>query len=152
VFVWKTPKPENEERASRYACRSAKKRKLLDDITNCVERKENINPDIEVIQTSTDLEDLSVGYCTEIQCENDSISTNDVSNLNNDEIEPVKFMSVPTQTLDQQGFTIEDFRNDPQGVHYYTGLEDISKFYFVLQTLGPAAYCLTYIYFLLHTV
>jgi hypothetical protein len=48
LFAWKTPKPENEEHASRYASRTAEKRKLLDDITSCVERKENINLDIEV--------------------------------------------------------------------------------------------------------
>ena len=31
-------------------------------------------------------------------------------------------------------------------MHFYTGLENLTKFYFVLNTLGPAAFCLNYVY------
>jgi hypothetical protein len=37
---------------------------------------------------------------------------------------------------------IENFEKDDAGIHFYTGLEAISKFHFVLRTLGPAAYIL----------
>jgi hypothetical protein len=51
-----------------------------------------------------------------------------------------------TQTTKQQKYSIEDFRHNDAGVHFYTGLENILKFYFVLSTLGPSAYCLNYAY------
>jgi len=40
--------------------------------------------------------------------------------------------------------SVEKFVLDPAAIHYYTGLENYSKFCFVLSTLGPAAYCLNY--------
>ena len=42
--------------------------------------------------------------------------------------------------------SINNFTNDDAGVNFYTGLETLTKFYFVLRTLGPAAHCLNYIY------
>ncbi|XP_038048752.1 uncharacterized protein LOC119722625 [Patiria miniata] len=44
-----------------------------------------------------------------------------------------------------QGFTIHDFKNDPKGVHYYTGLQDYLNFMDVLASLGPCAFELTYV-------
>lgn len=41
---------------------------------------------------------------------------------------------------------IDNFEKDDAGIHFYTGLETYIKFYMVLRTLGPAAYCLNYIY------
>ena len=37
-------------------------------------------------------------------------------------------------------------------MHFYTGLESYTKFMFVLRTRGPAAYCLTCIYFQVDSV
>ena len=42
--------------------------------------------------------------------------------------------------------SIDKFTNDDAGVNFYTGLETLTTFYFVLRTLGPAAHCLNYIY------
>ena len=41
---------------------------------------------------------------------------------------------------------IDNFTIDDAGVNFYTGLETLTTFYFVLRTLGPAAHCLNYIY------
>ena len=41
-------------------------------------------------------------------------------------------------------YDIEKFVDDPEGLFYFTGMESYDKFLFILQTLGPQAYCLTY--------
>ena len=43
-------------------------------------------------------------------------------------------------------FSVDNFVKDDKAIHFYTGLESYLKFMFVLNTLGPAAYCLNYIY------
>lgn len=71
-------------------------------------------------------------------------------------------VSVVTQTDEQYGavttkdaatdpvtfttFSATKFINDPAGMHCFSGLESYEKFMFVLSTLGPAAYKLTYMY------
>lgn len=47
-------------------------------------------------------------------------------------------------SLQTTGFSSSDFRNDPEGMHFYTGLETYNKFLFVFSSLGPARYCLNY--------
>lgn len=42
--------------------------------------------------------------------------------------------------------TLEQCSADDELVHFYTGLESYHKFKFVPSTLGPAAYCLKYMY------
>ena len=42
------------------------------------------------------------------------------------------------------GFSVHKFENDPKAIHYYTGLENYHKFTYVLSTLLPTAYHLTY--------
>ncbi|KAL3877459.1 hypothetical protein ACJMK2_035163 [Sinanodonta woodiana] len=49
-----------------------------------------------------------------------------------------------TQSGDQPMFSIQNIVNDPQGIHFYTGLENYQTFKFVLDTLGVAAYHLNY--------
>ena len=51
-----------------------------------------------------------------------------------------------TQTDCIHRFTIEDFKTDSAGVHYYTGLQDYPTFFDVLASLGPSAHTLTYIH------
>ena len=52
-----------------------------------------------------------------------------------------------TQTDEVPMFSIEKFSSNNELLHFYTGLESYTKFMFVLHSLGPAAYCLKYIYF-----
>ena len=47
---------------------------------------------------------------------------------------------------DRQRLSVNDFRDDPDGVHHFTGLENYGKFCLVLHTLGPAASELQYMY------
>ena len=49
-----------------------------------------------------------------------------------------------TQSGDQPMFSIQNIVNDPQGIHFYTGLENYQNFKFALDTLGVAAYHLNY--------
>ncbi|XP_069107329.1 uncharacterized protein [Argopecten irradians] len=67
------------------------------------------------------------------------------------EIEIKSDISVPTtftsstQTPGHPMCNIYNFIDDDAGIHFYTGLENYSRFLFVLRTLGPAAYSLEYI-------
>lgn len=53
---------------------------------------------------------------------------------------------VGSQTLPLPIMSIDNFENDDAGIDFYTGLETFSHFFMVLRTLGPAAYCLNYVY------
>ena len=56
------------------------------------------------------------------------------------------FIMYRHKLLSTPPMSINNFTNDDAGVNFYTGLETLTKFYFVLRTLGPAAHCLNYIY------
>lgn len=56
------------------------------------------------------------------------------------------YLNVKTQTSILPPMCIDNFEKDDAAIHFYTGLETCVKFYMVLRTLGPAAYCLNYIY------
>lgn len=56
------------------------------------------------------------------------------------------FVDAEVQTPKLPAFSVHNFEHDPAAVHFYTGLENYLKFCFVLNTLGPAAYHLNYIY------
>ncbi|XP_067007780.2 uncharacterized protein [Anabrus simplex] len=63
------------------------------------------------------------------------------------EIENVdKYRSTYSQTMwnRRSYFCLDDFRNDSEGLMYFTGLESYEKFCLVLNTLGPAAHELQY--------
>lgn len=51
-----------------------------------------------------------------------------------------------TQTRTSPPLCVDNFIGDAEGIHFYTGLENYSKFQFVLTTLGPAAFELVYMY------
>jgi hypothetical protein len=55
-------------------------------------------------------------------------------------------ISIGVQTERQPLLTLETCASDDETIHFYTGLESYSKVKFVLATLGPAAYCLKYMY------
>ena len=57
-----------------------------------------------------------------------------------------------TQTIKQPIFDVEQFERDDEAIHYYTGLETYSKFVLTLQSLGPAAYRLRYLFFQIHGI
>ena len=57
-----------------------------------------------------------------------------------------------TQTPSQPMFSVDTFVKDDVAIHFYTGLESYAKFLFVWNTLGPAPYCLTYLYFQIESV
>ena len=42
--------------------------------------------------------------------------------------------------------SIDNFTNDDGGVNFYTWLKTLTKFNFIMRTIGPAAHCLNYIY------
>ena len=48
--------------------------------------------------------------------------------------------------FDQSAFSYYNFIHNSRAIHHYTGLEDYDRFCFVLNTLGPAAYELSYMY------
>ena len=64
----------------------------------------------------------------EMDTQTDSVSTKDSS----------------TQSGDMPLFSVRKFINDPEAMHFYTGLDNYENFIFVLHTLGPAAYDLMY--------
>ena len=59
----------------------------------------------------------------------------------------MKMVDAMNQTITQPIYSLEQFQNDPSAIHFYSGLESFAKFMLVLHSLGPAASCLTYIYF-----
>ena len=84
-----------------------------------------------------------------------------IDETNTSEVTEVAEAAVDSKVMDEQtnisvdaceeepnaaGFGIRKFRNDDAAVHFYTGLETFRNVLFVLDTLGPAAYHLRYIY------
>lgn len=57
--------------------------------------------------------------------------------------------STQTEVL-HNPFAVDRFMFDNDAIHYYTGLDNYSKFSYVLSTLGPAAYRLRYYQFAVH--
>lgn len=114
-------------RQSRYANRCSKKSE--DDST-----------------TPTVIEDASVdiGAEEEVPEENTTMSVDEELHLPTT-IER-EHMTTETQTPTWPTISAQNFRHDPEGINFYTGLEDYAKFQFVLQTLGQAAYHLKYYY------
>ena len=49
-------------------------------------------------------------------------------------------------------YSAERFKDDSDGIHFFTGLENYLKFMLVLQTLGSAAYELNYLYGAIHHI
>ena len=115
--------PEASQRSERATKRGVKRRIL-----------EDINLD------TTEVEIIASEECQEGQ------KDVDVQTIN------AEMCSTETQTradIINSSFSVENFRDDAVGMNKFTGLESFSKFLLVLNTLGPAAYCLNYVY---HTV
>ena len=61
-------------------------------------------------------------------------------------------ISTSTDTAIKPSWSVHNFVNDNEAIHYYTGLASYIRFCFVLHTLGPAAYHLNYILGAIHTI
>jgi hypothetical protein len=125
VFYWsKEPTNSSDSRASRAERRQSSKRKF-DEM--CMDELET-----RLIETDCQEEVVST-----------ETATDEISDIEN----TPTFLDSFSQTEKQPLFAVENFENDDEAVHYYTGLETYAKFIFTLQSLGPAAYCLNYLFF-----
>ncbi|XP_052213324.1 uncharacterized protein LOC127849625 [Dreissena polymorpha] len=156
IFSWtnKATVAKSQERKERRLERENRKRKLFEDVTNMEQSGENTSFEPEYIATKIDIvtSDIDVGASEEVvtqqECVEQIISITD---------EKVTFMDsfvqtecetedAAIQTTTTLAFSINKFEDDEAAVHFYTGLENYMKFFFVLNTLGPAAYHLNYVY------
>lgn len=146
VFAWTastTPvQLARQCRARRRAeeCELGSGRAPAVDVASTLERDCEVG-DLQVTDVETTVEitvestiDVSTGVCATSDC---SVQTDSV---------PVPDISISTQTDRQPLFVLDAWSHDDNVVHFYTGLENISKVKFVLSTLGPSAYCLKYMY------
>ena len=146
IFSWtcEDTLKKNKARQERYRSREVqKKRKLFEDITNSeenVSEPEFIAQKVDMIPID-DFTDLG-GVEEIVQYDNRDSSFE----AEEEKQSVVQISDVETQTLKLPPFCIHNFEHDSAAVHFYTGLEDYLNFFFVLNTLGPAAYCLNYIY------
>ncbi|XP_062578650.1 uncharacterized protein LOC134240580 [Saccostrea cucullata] len=131
LFQWADPtSPAVLARADRARTRGVK-RKLIEDIASTSQSSEEFFfDDINIVEET--ISDYSSSL-------NENISSQ------HDDQQTIR-QNVGTQTPTFPPMCIDNFEKDDAGIHFYTGLETISKFYFVLRTLGPAAYCLNYVY------
>lgn len=131
IFQWIDPaSPADIARASRARTRGVKRKLIENDTT------ENQSQGTVYFQDNIDVAE-------EIVIESSSTKNDTGDNSREDQ----KFyLNVETQTPTLPPMCIDNFEKDDAGIHFYTGLETYVKFYMVLRTLGPAAYCLNYIY------
>ncbi|XP_061196585.1 uncharacterized protein LOC133204857 [Saccostrea echinata] len=130
IFSWVEPSPHSQARSDRAKSRGIK-RKLAEEFSSQSE-------DVEIIYASDELQ-------TTEEVVFDSTIVTEASEIPKVETN-LYFQNVETQTPKHPPMSIDNFTNDDAGVHFYTGLETLRKFYFVLRTLGPAAYYLNYVY------
>ncbi len=143
-FTWKsTPTPAAEKRAQRALTRDTKRRRI-DKKFNCQpEPDEN-----EIASPAGNLDlisecDIEIGADVELECSS-SHAQADLSHAENSAPEVKETVTLGTQSHPVQKYTIEDFRKDPKGLQYYTGLDNYIAFFDVLASLGPASYKLNY--------
>ena len=129
-FTWTKPAPAADERKARYERRSSAKPLVLTDDNNTVD------------ESSICLCDDAVAEVIEVGEEATEVD----SDITVEDQIPRSSSTASTQTPSKPKFDIDDFISDDAGIHFYTGLENYMKFKFVLSTLGPAAYCLNYVY------
>lgn len=130
------------KRDKRHKDRLLEKRNLLIEFKkSCLDINGN-----EIINENTLIldSDLEVGN-EEIITDCSDIIVNE-SELMETSIPVEKHASVASQTLKHRIFSAENFSNETAGLHFYTGVENIEKFFFILYTLGPSAFCLQYIF------
>lgn len=134
-FSWTDAQtPEASQRGERATKRGVK-RNILQDITNEVKEEE------EQVFFNFDTQEVEIMEAEIEPAQKDAeLQTFTPSVCNSETQTPADVKPV---------FSVFNFQNDSAGIHFYTGLENYVKFCFVLNTLGPAAFCLNYVY---HTV
>ncbi|XP_052212564.1 THAP domain-containing protein 5-like [Dreissena polymorpha] len=147
IFSWtnKATVAKSQERKERRLERENRKRKLFEDVTNMEQSGENTSFEPEYIATKIDIvtTDIDVGASEEVvtqqECVEQIISITD---------EKVTFMDsfvqtecetedAAIQTTTTLAFSINKFEDDEAAVHFYTGLENYMKFFFVLVGSTP---------------
>ena len=78
----------------------------------------------------------------EVECAEEVIYTAERIVENTEQVIEPTFSNMMTQTPVQPMFSVENFASDNMAMHFFTGLESYAKFVFVLNTFGPAVYCL----------
>lgn len=126
------PSQLSMDRQSRYRGRCAKKNELP---LTTLEDQEECHMDVDIDAMEEVVEDY-IEHLESLECNPESSSN------------VKEFTTSHTQTPSDfiSHFSPSNFKHDPEGMNFYTGLEDYSKFQFVLQTLGEAAYHLKYYY------
>ncbi|XP_062574699.1 uncharacterized protein LOC134236544 [Saccostrea cucullata] len=127
IFCWTKSSAASTSRSSRVEDRVQKKRKF----------EEACHDDLE-----DSINKSNVDFVEEIVSADESTS-NDTNITSYSQ----EFREMQTQTQPQPLFSVDHFEKDDAAIHFYTGLETYSKFMYVLHSLGPAAYCLNYIFF-----
>ncbi|XP_033759277.1 uncharacterized protein LOC117341516 [Pecten maximus] len=125
IFSWKKGEPQaDSSQATRTEKRTSLKRKF-DELCQ---------------------EELETSFAADCQVE--IIVTEDNNNLTGNDIDIIpSTKDSSTQTDKQAMFSVEKFEKDNEAIHYYTGLETYAKFMMSLHSLGPAAFCLNYVFF-----
>lgn len=125
-FQWtKVQTPSQANRVDRAKERETKKRKIDERI--CKDLEDEFNQPLDCSEVVVETEETSCDFefsATPLISQRDFFSQTD------------------TQPL----YRLDNFRSNDKAIHFYTGLESYVKLLFVLSTLGPAAYCLDYIY------
>ena len=91
--------------------------------------------------------ELDVEAVVEISSATDGISTAD-KQLQTDrtEVSHADTQTDQSDVSDLGRMSVDNFRRDPEGMKFYTGLDSYSTFVNVLASLGPASYRLNYVY------
>ena len=132
---------------SRCNARESTRRKVFQDITNTSADydvgQEHAEPEYIAYKLDLVSDDLDVGACAEVF----TVTTENTLDVEVHR-EPIIIQSVDAcmQTPKVAAYSIHNFENDSAAVHFYTGLETYMKFFLVLNTLGPAAFQLNYVY------
>jgi hypothetical protein len=142
IFQWTSPSTVERSRLrrDRHQARECRKRKLFEDISNTTQEPEYVAYKIDSFTS-----ELGVGATEEVVPEVEVLNEVPDENMCFER----KHVDAEVQTPKCPAYSIHNFENDEAAVHFYTGLETYMKFFFILNTLGPAAFCLKYVY---HTV
>jgi len=142
IFAWTRPtKQSSVDRAARFSRRQH-------FTTTPHGQEEDVSEDCQLCDAICGKElsnDVNIVACEIVVNNEESSHTSDnaVACSDSSRVETL-VNSAGTQTVDCPPFDIDNFISDPEGLHYYTGLENYSKLMYVLSTLGYAAYHLNY--------
>ncbi len=145
-FNWKpAPNPAAEKRAKRALSRDGKKRKIEIESESDENTESSSAMEVESLpELSVDESLMNIGAYCEVADDFSNTTKDDSVQTDNIPSDAPTLKEIGTQSVKGQKYSIEDFRNDPKGMQYYTGLESFIAFFTVLASLGPAAHMLNY--------